>query len=288
LSSHISPDITFVMPTLGGTQLEKTIAAINDGSLVPGKILVCIPPGAKIKANLPAGGNTVIVHTDSMGQVTQRAFGMKLADTPYIVQLDDDILLEHECLEHLVAAARTLGKGCAVSPSFINPGTGKSLYRIATSSRLKKLYYWLLNGPEGYRPGTITRAGTAFGIDMTESELPLEESEWLPGGCVLHHKESVISDNYFPFDGKAYTEDMYFSRLAKNRELKLYISRDSRCYVDPVPPVYKDGAGVFFRNLLADMKARKHYVQDTGKSLFRMYGYYLVQVMVWLKGKAWQ
>lgn len=279
-------EVSIVIPTLGDEQLGGTINSVNAGSLVPNRILVCIPEDRELKASISGHDNVEIVRTRERGQVAQRAVGLSMADTPFIMQLDDDILLEHECLKLLVTAAEALGKGCAVSPSFINPTTGDSLYRIATSSILKKFYYWLLNGAEGYQPGMITRAGTAFGIDMSKSDSPLRESEWLPGGCVLHHKESVIDDNYFPFNGKAYTEDMYFSLIAKNRGLHLYVSRDSRCYVDAVPPVYKHSASVFFRNLLADMNARKRYVQYTGRSLFRMYCYYLAQVVAWMVGKV--
>jgi glycosyltransferase involved in cell wall biosynthesis len=272
-------EVSVVIPTLGGKQLGSTIISVNAGSLIPRRILICIPEERELQASVPGHENIEIVRTKVKGQVAQRAVGMAMADTPFIVQLDDDILLEHDCLAQLVAAAKRLGGNTAVSPSFIKPGSGESLYRVDSVSVFKKCYFRLLNGKSGFQPGSITRAGTTLGIDFSKIDSAECESEWLPGGCVLHYLNNVITDNYFPFDGKAFSEDLYFSRLAAMKGLKLYICKDSRCVVDPMPAIEEQGLGEFFRGLSGDLRARALFVRETGRSLPRMYCFYLLHIL---------
>lgn len=272
-------EVSIVVPTLGGEQLGETISSVNAGSFVPERILVCIPEGRELQASISGHDNVEIVRTRVSGQVAQRAVGLGMADTPFIVQLDDDILLEQDCLAQLVAAAKRLGANSAVSPAFIKPGSGESLYRVDSASLVKKCYFRLLNGKRGFQPGTITRAGTTLGIECLDGDVRDIELEWLPGGCVLHYKANVITDNYFPFPGKAFSEDLYFSLLAAKRGIRLYICTGSRCVVDPMPEIEKQGAGEFFRGISGDLRARKKFVKDTGRSLFRMYCFYAIHVL---------
>jgi glycosyltransferase involved in cell wall biosynthesis len=278
-------NLTIVIPTLGGTQLEHTVASINSGTLVPRKILVCIPEESEMKASISEHQNIEIVWTRARGQVAQRAVGLSMADSEFIVQLDDDILLEHDCLEKLLLAAKRVGAKSAISPAFIKPESDESLYQVDSESLIKRLYFYLLNGKQGFQPGIITRAGTTFGINYKDSDYGEIQTEWLPGGCVLHYKANVIKDNYFPFDGKAFSEDLYFSRLAAMKGLKLYISSDSRCVVDPAPKIEKQGLGEFIRGLSGDLRARALFVRDTGRSLPRMYCFYLLHILNYFKRK---
>ncbi len=272
-------EVSIVIPTLGGEQLGETISSVNAGGLVPERILVCIPEGRELEVSISGHDNVEIVRTQVRGQVAQRAVGLGMADTPFVLQLDDDILLEQDCLAQLVAAAKRLGGNSAVSPAFIKPGTGESLYRVDSASLFKKCYFRLLNGKCGFQPGIITRAGTTLGIECLDGDVRDIESEWLPGGCVLHYKANIITDNYFPFPGKAFSEDLYFSLLAARKGIKLYISSGSRCVVDPMPDMEKQCAGEFFRGVSGDLRASKKFVKDTGRSLARMYCFYAIHIL---------
>jgi glycosyltransferase involved in cell wall biosynthesis len=278
-------EISVVIPTLGGEQLFETISSLNSGSLVPLRIMVCIPEHSELQASFLDQDNVEIIRTRVRGQVAQRAVGLGMAKTEFVVQLDDDIRVEHDCLAQLVKSSKRLGPSSVVSPAFIIPLSGESLYRIDFTSFFKKCYFHFLNGKDGYRPGTITRAGTTLGIDCSKIESTECESEWLPGGCVLHYLTNVITDNYYPFDGKAFSEDLYFSRLAAMKGLKLYISRDSRCVVDPMPTIEKQGLGEFFKGLSGDFRARSLFVKETGRSLPRMYSFYLLHILKYFTRK---
>jgi len=274
--------VSVVIPTLGGEQLSSTLASLNSGTLIPEIIYVCIPEKMEILADIQGINNIQVCRTQEKGQVQQRAFGLVISNTDFVLQLDDDIQLEKNCLEQLVQAANRLGKMTAVSPSFINSFTLESLYRVDKISFAKKCYFFLLNGRKGHQSGSITLAGTTLGIDLLDGDQAEMESEWLPGGCVLHHRINIISKNYYPSKGKAYSEDLYFSQLARERGLKLYISRDSKCFVEPSPNIEKLNFQEFCMSISDDLKARKKFVIDTGRSRVRMYLFYLTQVAVYL------
>jgi glycosyltransferase involved in cell wall biosynthesis len=59
--------------------------------------------------------------------VYQRIVGFKHAKGDYVLQLDDDILLNNRCLERLVISLEELPEHSAVSPCLFNIN-GESLY----------------------------------------------------------------------------------------------------------------------------------------------------------------
>jgi glycosyltransferase involved in cell wall biosynthesis len=283
-NAKVDTDITLtvVIPTLGGESLVETINALRNGSVIPDKILICIPKGFEKSVNHLAGPGVEIFITKAKGQVSQRALGISASKSEYILQLDDDIHLAPQCLEILLETSIKLGSNVAVSPSFISTVSGKSLYRINTTSKLKKLYFWILNGKKGYQPGTLTLAGTCFGIDYELVDTSEIEVDWLPGGCVLHQRHNVITENYYPFTGKAYGEDFFFSILAREKGIKLYISTKATCLVEPVTPVKNMKFVDFRRYFFDELKVRKAFVERTGGSLFRMYTFYLIMFFRYL------
>jgi glycosyltransferase involved in cell wall biosynthesis len=277
-----SRTITVVIPTLGGDCLNSTLNALNHGSVMPDIIFICIPEEFAVKVVDYSWPNVQIIKTKEKGQVQQRAFGIAKANTQYVIQLDDDIIVDSLCLETLLNTAVRLGNNVAISPSFINTKTANSLYRINTTSKLKKLYFWILNAKKGYQPGTLTLAGTGFGIDYEKTDATEVEVEWLPGGCVLHHRDNLITDNYYPFPGKAYGEDFFFSILAREKGIKLYVSTKATCLVEPVTPTQNMKFSDFRRYFFDELKVRKAFVERTGGSLFRMYTFYLIMFFSYL------
>jgi len=278
----MNSEISVVIPTLGGAHLTQTINALLSSTKVPNEIIICIPKHLTHDFEIDENPLIKIILSEERGQVHQRIIGLKHAKYRYIIQLDDDIIVDAHCLEYLVSTTIKLGNNVAISPSFISTKSGKSLYKINTTSFFKKLYFLLLNGSKGYAPGTLTLAGTGFGIDHENIDGDKVEVDWLPGGCVLHHSDNVITENYYPFPGKAYGEDFFFSILAKEKGIKLYISTKATCLVEPVTPAQNMKFVDFRRYFFDELKVRKVFVEQTGGSLFRMYIFYLVMFFQYL------
>ena len=99
--NDLSDGVSVVIATLGGELLKDTIEQLNKGSIIPTEILICIPEEDFIEGKEMEVFNVKIIKTECRGQVAQRAVGFREARCPYVLQLDDDIILDHSCLEEL-------------------------------------------------------------------------------------------------------------------------------------------------------------------------------------------
>ncbi len=94
--------VSVVIATLGGTTLTGTIAGLNSGTVVPAEILVCVP---ELETSCIAPlkfDNVRVVPTPCRGQVAQRAVGFQEAKYDFVLQLDDDMFVDTQCLERLL------------------------------------------------------------------------------------------------------------------------------------------------------------------------------------------
>ena len=289
-STQTNFSVSVVIATLGGQQLHKTIELLNQGTITPHEILICIPiEEARLKTYNYK--NAIVVETNCRGQVSQRAIGFQLATGKFVLQLDDDIHLAKDCVENLLNVINSEGGKVAVAPSLIIESTGISFYQRPKKTILFKFYYWLLNGRNGYQPGKITMAGTNVGIDPEYIEDDIVEVDWVPGGCLLHWRDNLIFENFYPFKGKAYSEDLYHSFYLKQNELKLKISTLAQCFLDNDLVVYNFSIYDFFSFIKFDLKARAGLVRLSKKSIIRMYIYYTFIILRYFSTKIkkfWQ
>lgn len=272
-------NVSVVIPTLGGITLLKTIEKINMGSLVPEEILICIPVSFSDRVKNISIGNVKVVFTDCLGQVAQRAEGFKLASCKYVLQLDDDITMDYHCLEELMFLMESRIDKCAISPALHFIITNQTVYQKPSNSLLNRVYYFLINGSTGYKPGTITKAGTEIGADITQNASRIIETEWLPGGCILHKRENLVLENYYPLQGKAYCEDLFHSMLITKKNITLYIATKAIIWIDD-PRKQKLSLVSKLCNIYSDFRARHLYLKKKTGSRLRMLIYYCLVVII--------
>ena len=277
--------LSVVIATLGGDSLEKTIDHLNVGAIKPFEILICIPTEDACRVNDFFFKNVRVIKTSCRGQVAQRAIGFQKARGRYVLQLDDDMLVTKTCVEYLLNTAIAEGGNVAIAPALICDSSRKSFYQRPRNQLLLWVYYWLLNGSSGYQPGKITLAGTNVGIDPRFVEDDVVEVEWVPGGCLLHRRDNLITDNFYPFSGKAYSEDLYHSYFLKLNQVKLMVCNSAECFLDDSVVVYNFTVLDFLSYLKADLKARSHLVKLTKNSLTRMYVYYVFTILRYISIK---
>ena len=88
-------DFSLVIPTLYGTELEKTIIQIHQGTCMPSEIIIVIPSEFQKNIDeLKKYSNIIIFGVDFRGQVRQRIFGFEHASSDIVIQLDDDIFVD--------------------------------------------------------------------------------------------------------------------------------------------------------------------------------------------------
>lgn len=224
--------VSVVIATLGGPSLSATIDQLNAGTIQPAEILICIPAEYAHRVTGLAAGNVGILKTPCRGQVAQRACGFAVAASPFVLQLDDDIAVRSDCLEQLV---RFLERhpGASVAPKFHDAATGAyNAFHVPTGtpSLFKRLFFRVMNGPEGYQPGQIGLSGVNMGLPSEPADW--FDLGWLPGGCVLHRRDNLILRDYYPFSGKAFAEDLFHSLLLRRGGVRLMRCGAAICDVD--------------------------------------------------------
>lgn len=287
-NGQITADVAAVIATLGGETLSKTIDALNEGIYIPSEILICIPEEDARKVEHISLPNVRVVKTPMRGQVAQRAFGFQNANQPLVLQLDDDIELDPLCLKRLVDFMSGKEK-VSVSPSLLDNITKRPSSHMAkpgdSADKLHKLLFFVVNGKEGYEAGKISKAG----VNMAYSEDAVDpyEVEWLPGGCALHSQKNLVKYNYYPFTGKAYSEDLFHSTILRDNGIKLYHCPSAMCNLDNTS---SKGAGILslIRILSSFSKVMYHFAKITKKSRLRLTGFFILNYIILIKKKIKQ
>lgn len=281
----MSLSISVVIPTLGGPSLESTIAALNGASVVPAEILLCVPEREAGTLRRFAEPNVRVLATSTRGQVSQRAEGFRQAAHPLVLQLDDDLIVAATCLERLRETLLGLGRNSAVAPSLVDRDTGVSIYKKpARPAWAERIYYGLLNGRRGYEPGRVYLSGAAVGVDATAPGPDVREVQWVPGGCVLHYREELVLDAYFPFPGKAFCEDIIHSHLMTSRGLRLFVDTRAECGVESIADSTFD-VRQFWRMLRQDYRARRYYLTIAKRPSPRLHLFVGTRILSYLAGR---
>lgn len=235
MSKKILP-VSVVIPTLGGGQLINTVTKLNNGEFVPAEILVCIPKEFNMDFNLPS--NTVLIITPEKGQVFQRALGFKNSIQPFVLQLDDDVELASDSFKMLYDKLTSLGVHNAVAPIWIDSITQNAVHKYKSgliSIFENMIIYFVIGAPWGIkRMGTVSKSGVNYGVDKNFMKDELLRVDWLPGGCVMYYKQDLYCENYYPFQGKAFSEDLIHSFILRNNGVNLFVVRDSIA-LTPIP-----------------------------------------------------
>ena len=230
--------VSIVIATLGdNSEIDKTIKSINKGNFIPAEILICIPESKlKDKNRFESIDNIKIIETQFRGQVAQRAVGLSIAISQYVMQLDDDVILMPDTLKNLYDILKNKGSGNVLAPLFINRQNGEfgAKYSLGLRGFFQNCYETLICGaPYGIkRMGCISSSGISYGIAYNQKSDRIIESYWIPGGAVLCHKEDLIINNYYPFIGKAYSEDVIHSILWKKNGCHLWTALDVPVLID--------------------------------------------------------
>jgi glycosyltransferase involved in cell wall biosynthesis len=270
--------ISVVIPSLGG-DLRKTIDSLNSGTIVPDEIVICLPNGTHEVDNIDLYQNVIVIYSKKYGQVLQRIAGFKKSKYNYILQLDDDILVGKFCLEAMLSVIQAKDN-ITVSPMWYNVKNKKPLAQKKQNSRLMSVYFRLINGRAGYVSGGVSLAGTNFGVypDYVKIDTHCFKVDWQPGGCILHNRKNLILKNYYPFTGKAYSEDLIHSHLLRVSGITLCVVKTARCMTNPSPRLS-------MKELWADFIVRKHFVKIANLSVVRMYLHYIIYFINTIKGK---
>lgn len=269
--------ISIIIPTLGYNSLLSTIKFLNSEDLKPDEIIVSIPEGYSIDNTIHSFKNVRILITKVKGQVQQRIEGFKIAKNNIVMQLDDDLLINIQDIENLVADLKKIGVNNAIAPFFLDYKTKSSIFNLRKGIKgfYDNLFCYFISGSKWgkARMGTISKAGENFGVNYDSLNLnEIKNVEWLPGGCVMYYQVDLIKDNYFPFEGKAYCEDLLHSYLLISNNVKLWLSKKSVCFIK----IDKDDD---INNMSKIFEIKKYFNKIRKKNNVRLYIIHIYKII---------
>jgi len=224
--------ISVVVPSLGGLHVLQTIQCLNSGQAIPAEILVCLPYDYDQSLAIYTHHPNVSFHVSPFrGQVAQRSYGFSMVAQPFTMQLDDDVQLAPSCLATLFQLLCQKGPGNILAPYLVRDFrlTPYTQYKPGFFTYIRDFVISLACGAAfgKRRMGSISASGIAFGLLPTSSPTGTVECDWLPGGAILCHTSDLITNDYYPFSGKAYTEDLVHSILWRRQGCRLWTASDA-------------------------------------------------------------
>lgn len=228
--------ITVVIPTLGKKNLNSLIFKLVSEIHIH-EIFLSVPYNCS-KKNLSFNNKKiVIIYNNYKHQVKQRIHALKYVKTQFILFLDDDVKYKGNFLKNLINLKFHLGRDSVLGPVYYDTVSQKKIHNNdnSLSQIIKKFIHFLFffTSISSKRMGSISMAGTCYGVDPDHMYSRFKEVDWLPGGCILINKNKFINKNYFPSSLKAYCEDLVLSTILKKNNNRLYVCRDSILYTDP-------------------------------------------------------
>lgn len=253
------------LASLSGQDAQPEEIIIVDGSSHFRSFDACIPK--RLHSRI------VYMQAEKAGAAWQRNEGFLRCRHQMIGFMDDDIVLEHDCLSRMVAALFSDHRVGGVSAMIINqryrrPGLATRCVLALMSGEHRSSYAGCLIGP-------------AINIlpDSDEGLPPNVRVEWLNTTCVLYRREALPLPP-FPthFHGYSIMEDVALSATV-GRQWKLLNARCARIRHDSQPGLYKSNTRDLSRMLLVN----RHYIMTEvlGRSGFADY----LKLVVW---EFWQ
>ena len=233
--------ISIVIASLGGETLIDTLINLNKDVEVPDEIICVIPEKFFVHHDYFLQKNIKTIKTNFFGQVQQRVEGFKQVKNELVLQLDDDIEININDIKELMRHLCNLDHKSAIGPQYFDKYRNKFYYKSLQGWQyFESMIIDFLFGRAKFgdsRMGTVSKIGKNYGVDIERMKDSIQEVEWLAGGCVMHYKQNLVLENYYPYSGKAYCEDVIHSILLRKKEVKLWICKDAICSLSDRPQI---------------------------------------------------
>lgn len=264
-------NLTIVVPTLGKHLSSHWIANILELASMSVHIYIILPPNydpseTDLLFNISCSNISIYV-SSFRGQVAQRLYGFSLVRTEFVLQLDDDVIIESTTLSSLLRYLSLSESPLAISPLIKNPrlsfssqSKGNPLYQVRNA---------LLYCSFSPISGKISKSG--FPVPITPNQFSsLQSVSWLPGCCVLYRTKNIYHSNYFPFSGKAYCEDLIHSFNLLKNGVSLVVATD--LYIQtPIASFIDFTLRQFAEYIKNDYRVRSHFVRLTSNNIYLMH-----------------
>ena len=232
-----------IIPTMNRAPvLTRTLESLFQQDTLPESIIIVdASPGDETKNALealrvPPGVSITYARATIKGAAHQRSQALSLTNLPYVVFMDDDVILEPECVRRVYLGFSPIDSGVTnvggvnamiTNQRYTKPGfVTKTMYRLMDRNR-------------------ATWAGLVIGpawnlLPEDDPQLPAYvKCEWLNLGCTMYRRD-VLPIPLFPetFSGYSLFEDLTLS-LKIGKTSTLLNARTAQLFHDSQPGDYK-------------------------------------------------
>jgi glycosyltransferase involved in cell wall biosynthesis len=237
--------------TIKPYEIILSVTDINDIKLIPEKYISEL----NIKTYL----------SEIKNQSKQRKLAISKSSGDFIIQFDDDLILENRVLEKFLKHFNNNNEKKIISAVVLLPDNSYQSFRwnqIYNSSQIFKFIISLLNGFKTVYPMSITKSGRIIPLMKFENENGLiDNAEWL-NSCLMYNKEAIKDVDYEDFNfNKSYFEDVFFSHSLYKKNYKLIVDSSIKVrhhFVNPTSLI------VFIKTIYLQYKLVKKF----NKSIF--------------------
>ena len=224
------PEFDIVIPSTGEPSTHNLLKSIEFSTILPNNVIVVIRDVDQFYFDPESFSFPItLLRCPNHGQVYQRIFGFQNCHSSLVMQIDADCSFDSSFLFRYITEFLRVESisdcDIALSPSFLDSNTRPM---FSSETHLSFLYRLLLSSIGlMYSNKNLSKFGQNFSLNMPSNSFSKSNqtfhSDWLPGGCMMLRKNSLVVDNYYPFMGKAYAEDLFHSYLLFSKSVSLFV-----------------------------------------------------------------
>jgi len=229
-------DLTIVCASHNGVnRIPFFLDSIQKNIANPKEIIICGTHESDISSvskNLLINNNVSFIVSEFSNQIYQRNLALSKVNTDYILQLDDDLILDSNAIgnycRHFNGSNSNKKIVCGYT---VFPNGEHMSYRVQTlykRSKFIRLFFDIINGFEELKNMSILKSGRIFPLVLEGQENI--EPDWL-SSCLMFHREAIDKQSITNFEnnnteGKAYYEDVFFTFSLKKKGFRLILDED--------------------------------------------------------------
>lgn len=191
--------------------------------------------------------NISYIRSPLSGQVVQRLFAVNHVHSTYILAMDDDIYIPIQQLSDLFSKYKLLivsfeipilGVQIVSRSNLVTTSRQLSAFALRLLSVVESTSVHQLLRPSSLSPLCFNTSHNSCFSDSNTSNVGCYRSDWISGGFFIAPRSVFPSENYYPFQGKAFAEDLILSFLFKRAGSSLFIANSAVALTDDILPSY--------------------------------------------------
>ena len=216
--------------------MRKLLKSVEKSTIKPTSVVIVSSGGPihEVISEFESSFKIDYVHSEVTCQVNQKKIGISRLSkkTPWVVFLDDDLLMASDALE---TAFETMSKYRKIGERIVGIGLGLSTTsRINRSSRFQNIVGRALR-LSGSTPGKVIRSGQ--GVSYLESQIPIY-TDWLNGASIWERESALEYVKFVPSSKYAACEDLVFSFQQSKKGKLLFVPGARALFQDAQPNDY--------------------------------------------------